>query len=58
MPKKKKEKLKLEKDQKAFIEKKVKKLGTVKKVEAFYRLDDTVSNYARELVKELKLPEK
>jgi len=60
MPKKKKVAIKkglLGNDQKKFIEKKVKELGTVKKVEAFYHRDDAVTKYAHKMAKKFKLKE-
>lgn len=47
----------LDKDQRSFIEKKVKDLGSLEEVKKFYRLDDAVSGFALKTAKKLKLPE-
>ena len=43
-------------DQKDFIKKKVKELGTIEAVKTFYNKDDTVSAYAAMMAKKFKLP--
>lgn len=43
----------LAKDQKIFIEKKVKSLGSIETVEQFYRRDDLVTAYARSFAKKI-----
>jgi len=47
----------LDKDQRAFIEAKVKELKTLEAVKVFYRLEDAVSVFALKTAKRLKLPE-
>jgi hypothetical protein len=47
----------LDKDQRSFIEGKVKDLGSMEAVKKFYRLDDAVSYFAMKTAKRLKLPE-
>ena len=64
MPKKKATKKKVTKpkygnlddDQRKFIRAKVKSLKTIKAVEAFYKREDMVTKFARDLAKKLKLP--
>jgi len=55
MGKEKDKKKGLGKDQKDFIEKKVKEIGKLEEVKTFYNLDDEVSKYALKVAKNLKL---